>query len=87
MYTDLPILLGVAVAWTAATFPVGCRVAGRRRREASANEPPTVRGQFAFIFDLADEVGTTVPSPRTRAKAATMIDDVLKERRLKGAPE
>ncbi|MDE0385268.1 MAG: hypothetical protein OXI22_15400 [Defluviicoccus sp.] len=86
MDTGLLILLAALAAWTVAAFLVGCWIEGRRHREAGAREPPTAR-QLAFIADLADELGTTVPSPRTRAEAATMIDDLLKERRGRGEPE
>ena len=80
MDADLLPLLAVAGAWTWLAFRLGRRVERGRMREAGAKEPPTGR-QLAFISDLADELGSTVPSPRNRAEAATMIDDLLKERR------
>ncbi|MDE0174192.1 MAG: hypothetical protein OYH76_17475 [Defluviicoccus sp.] len=83
MHIEVLILLAGAAAWTFGAFLVGCWVETRRHREAGAKEPPTAR-QLAYIADLADELGSTVPSPRTRAEAATMIDDLLKERRGRG---
>ncbi len=86
MDAALLLLLAALAAWTIAAFLLGRWVERRRHREAGATEPPTER-QLAFIADLADEFETTVPSPRTRAEAATMIDDLLKERRRRGGQE
>lgn len=86
MHTEVLILIGGAVAWTFVAFLVGCWIESRRQREAGAKEPPTAR-QLAYIADLADELGGTVPSPQTRAEAATMIDDLLRERRRREAEE
>ena len=86
MAADLLPLLAVAVAWTWLAFRLGRRVERGRHREAGAKEPPTKR-QLAFVADLSDELETTVPSPRTRAEAASMIDDLLKERPGRGGQE
>ena len=86
MYVDLLIFIAALAGWTVAAFLVGCWIESRRQREAGAKEPPTLR-QLAFMADLADELGTTVPGPRTRAEAATIIDDLLKERRGRVAEE
>ena len=80
MDADLVVLIAAVAAWTYAAFLLGRWVGRGRRREAGAREPPTTR-QLAFISDLADEAGITMPSVRTRAEAATMIDDLLKYRR------
>lgn len=82
MGTDLLILLAALAIWTLAAFLVGCWIERGRHREVGAKEPPTAR-QLAYIADLADELEVTVPSPRTRAEAAMMIDDLLKERRAR----
>ena len=86
MDADLLLLFAAVAAWTFAAYLLGRWVERRRHREAGASEPPTER-QLAFIADLADEAGTTMPSVRTRAEAATMIDDLLKERRQRGEQE
>ena len=86
MDADLLVLLAAVSAWTSLAFWFGCWTERRRDREAGAKEPPTSR-QLAFIADLADELETTVPSPRTRAEATMMIDDLLKERRGRGGQE
>ncbi|MDE0208472.1 MAG: hypothetical protein OXJ64_01155, partial [Boseongicola sp.] len=72
MDTGLLGLVGALAAWTFAAFLIGCWIERRRHREAGVKEPPTAR-QLAYIADLVDELGGTVPSPRTRAEAATMI--------------
>ena len=86
MDADLLVLLAAVSAWTSLAFWFGCWTERRRDREAGAKEPPTSR-QLAFIADLADELETTVPSPRTRAEATMTIDDLLKERRGRGGQE
>ncbi|MCY4547210.1 MAG: hypothetical protein OXC28_02475 [Defluviicoccus sp.] len=86
MGTDLLILLAAAAAWTCVAFYLGLWVERRRHREAGLSEPPTTR-QLLFLGHLADEVDVTVPAVRTRAEAATAIDDLLEERRLREAQE
>lgn len=86
MDTDLPILLGAAAAWTCVAFMLGRWVERRRNREAGLSEPPTTR-QLLFLAHLADEVDLTSPPVRTRIEAATAIDDLLEERRLREEQE
>lgn len=86
MDTDLLILLAAAVAWTWLAFSLGRSVERRRNREAGLREPPTTR-QLLFLGHLADETDRTVPAVRTRAEAATAIDDLLEERRLREEQE
>lgn len=85
MDADLLILLA-AVAWTCVAFLLGRLVERRRNREAGLSEPPTTR-QLLFLAHLADETDTAAPPVRTRVEAATAIDDLLEERRLRGAQE
>lgn len=84
MDSEFLALLGTLAAWTWLAVLLGRWIERRWPREAGAAEPPTSR-QLAFIADLCDELVVTVPSPRTRAEAATMIDDLLKERRRRGS--
>lgn len=80
MDAGLVVLLAAVAAWIYAAFMLGRRVERGRHREAGTREPTTTR-QLAFISDLADEAGITMPSARSRAEAATTIDDLLKYRR------
>lgn len=82
MDADLLILLAGAAAWTCVAFLLGRWVERRRNREAGLSEPPT-RRQLLFLAHLADETDLTTPPVRTRVEAATAIDDLLEERRLR----
>ena len=86
MDTDRLILLLSAAAWTCVAFFLGRLVERRRNREAGLREPPTTR-QLLFLGHLADETEMTTPPVRTRAEAATAIDDLLEERRLREEQE
>ena len=82
--TDLLILLAAAVAWTVAAYLTGVWVERRRQRAEGAREPPTTR-QLLFLGHLADEADMSAPPVRTRAEAATAIDDLIEERRRREA--
>ncbi len=86
MDADLLILLAAAAAWTCFAFLLGCWFERRRNRDALIHEPPTKR-QLLFLGHLADETDRTVPPVRTRMEAATAIDDLLEERRLREGQE
>lgn len=82
MDADLPMLLAALTAWTCVAFCLGLWIERRHNREAGLSEPPTTR-QLLFLGHLADETDRTAPPVRTRAEAATAIDDLLEERRLR----
>lgn len=82
MDADLLILLAAAAAWTCVAFLLGRQVERRRNRDALVHEPATTR-QLLFLAHLADETDITAPSVGTRVEAATAIDDLLEEMRLR----
>ena len=82
MDADLLMLLAALAAWTCVAFYLGLWYERRRNREAGLGEPPTTR-QLLFLDHLADETDRTAPPVRTRVEAATAIDDLLEERRLR----
>lgn len=86
MDADLLILLVAAAAWTCFAFLLGRWVERRRNRDTLIHEPPTTR-QLLFLAHLADETEMTAPAVRTRVEAATAIDDLLEERRLREEQE
>ncbi|MDE0174191.1 MAG: hypothetical protein OYH76_17480 [Defluviicoccus sp.] len=82
MDTDLLILLAALAMWTFGAVRLGRLLERRQNREAGLSEPPTPR-QLLFLDHLADENEMAVPPVRTRIEAATAIDDLLEERRLR----
>ena len=73
-------------AWSYVAFSFGRWLERRRNREAGIHEPPTTR-QLLFLAHLADETEMAAPPVRTRVEAATAIDDLLEERRLREEQE
>lgn len=86
MGSDMLILLAALAAWTVLAVLIGRLLERRHNREAGLTEPPTPR-QLLFLDHLADETETAVPSVRTRIEAASAIDDLLEERRLREGRE
>ena len=86
MNTDLLILIAAGAAWTGAAYLIGSWVERRRQRAEGAREPPTTR-QLLFLGHLADEAEMAAPPVRTRAEAATAIDDLIEERRRREADD
>lgn len=86
MDTDLLILLAAAAAWTCGAFLFGRWIERRRNHEEGLREAPTTR-QLLFLGHLADETDNSVPPVRTRVEAATAIDELLEERRLREAQD
>ena len=86
MDTDLLILLAAVAAWSYVVFWFGRWIERRRNRQAGIHEPPTTR-QLLFLAHLSDETDMAAPPVRTRVEAATAIDDLLEERRLREAQE
>lgn len=80
MDTGLLFLIVAVAAWSYGVFRIGRWVERRRP------EPPTTR-QLLFLTHLADEAEMAAPPVRTRAEAATAIDDLIEERRQREGQE